>query len=154
MEPGDPVGTPRKATRRKPYRLPWNHIVQALLEPHHYKVTKAMEAQHFEGCLHCQTVDAAYWALDAGDDRYYPWLWILDEFGTLAPKALYRVERYESPLLRSFPKWCRYHGWATKDLKAIIAYQEALEKASRVQATWLGSEVWSNPLGLVRIEQL
>jgi len=145
--PGDPVGNPRKASRRKPYRLAWAHAAR-FLEQSDYKVTRVMEARHLEGCLHCQAVDAAYWAVDAGDDRFYAWVWILDEVGVLSPQALYRVERFDNPLLGSFVKWARFHGWATKDVRAMGAYQEALSQAQRVCTTELGREVWANPQGV------
>lgn len=160
--PGDPVGSPRKASRRRPHRLRFAHEVELLRDEDNVcprdGLKRSAAEWHFETCLECQAVDAAYWALDAGDPRYGAWVWILDEHGALAPKGGYVVERYEQTSLGvgfgGFVQWCRYHGWSTKDSEALRAYYAACSTAVRARSCELGSEVWDNPLGLASIATL
>lgn len=160
-EPGDPVGAPRKPSRRKPYRLAFQHayllsceaMATAASERALRKAEREADAWHFQTCLECQQIDRLYWSLDAADPRFHDWTRLMDDYGVVQPKAMYEVQRRERPIL-PFSKWCRFHGWQPSDHNAVIAYNNALHEIPVCSSRELGHEVWASPETVVRIDLL
>ena len=106
----------------------------------------ARELAHFRGCPKCQDFDAAYWGLSDDDPYFSEHMDILRENGAIVPKAMYKVTRWERPIV-PYLQWkldCR----GTDENENLALYLQEWRDRPTVVTYELGEQLWVNP-GLI-----